>query len=393
MSITVMSQIFKKQMGSSSRKMLAVRLADFADDNGRGIWPSVNTLARETDLSERTVQRLLRDFVEEGLLVVVSAASGRPGEATRYDFNMRTLMGLRDAKAPIDGCHGVTGDTVSPVTLAAETGDIDDADGCHGVTRTVIEPSDKPSSERERESEHEGKENRKSIERAFKKAFHAWPTAVTDSEPDAFRIWNTLTAEERLAASEDASRYVEAAKATGRKVVCSYAVYLREKRWEKLPVKAATAQSPDSQSAPAAPLGKIWGARVYELLLAGPSRSVSLNDIERSVAESGRFTEDELLLEKQARQGFPSVNELFERASNRRGALVPSRLQAIKDLLVQVRIGGDEWTAWEVFHKQRGWPWLLNTGTAEWAYFPAGGPDGLNGFEIALRGLGEYDGN
>lgn len=390
MSITVMSQIFKKQMGSSSRKMLAVRLADFADDNGRGIWPSVNTLARETDLSERTVQRLLRDFVDEGLLVVVSAASGRPGEATRYDFNMRTLIGLRDAKAPIDGCHGVTGDTVSPVTLAAETGDIDDADGCHGVTRTVIEPSDKPSSERERESEHEGKENRKAIERAFKKAFHAWPTAVTDSEPDAFRIWNTLTAEERLAASEDASRYVEAAKATGRKVVCSYAVYLREKRWEKLPVKAEVQQS---GSVPAAQLGKIWGARVYELLLHGPTNHVSLTAIEQSIADSGRFTEEFLIREKQARHGFPAVNDLFEKAGNRRGALVPSRLQAIKDLLVQVRIGGDEWKAWEAFHNERGWPWLPDLGTAEWIYFPAGGPDGLNGFEIALRGLGEHDGN
>ena len=393
MSITVMSQIFKKQMGSSSRKMLAVRLADFADDNGCGIWPSVNTLARETDLSERTVQRLLRDFVEEGLLVVVSAASGRPGEATRYDFNMRTLIGLRDAKTPIDGCHGVTGDTVSPVTLAAETGDIDDADGCHGVTRTVIEPSDKPSSERERESEHEGRDNRKAIERSFKKAFHAWPTAVTDSEPDAFRVWNTLTAEERLAASEDAARYVEAAKATGRKVVCSYAVYLREKRWEKLPAKAAKTLSTDAQSAQAAPLGKIWGARVYELLLAGPSRSVSLNDIERGIVANGRFTEESLLLEKQARHGFPDVNELFEKAANRRGALVPSRLQAIKDLLVQVRIGSDDWVAWEDLHKQRGWPWLPSLGSAEWVYFPAGGPNGLNGFEIALRGLGENDGN
>ncbi|WP_408913819.1 helix-turn-helix domain-containing protein [Brucella pseudogrignonensis] len=390
MSITVMSQIFKKQMGSSSRKMLAVRLADFADDDGRGIWPSVATLARETDLSERTVQRLLRNFVDEGLLVVVSAASGRPGEPTRYDFNMRTLIGLRDAKAPIDGCHGVTGDTVSPVTLAAETGDIDDADGCHGVTRTVIEPSDKPSSERERESEHEGKENRKAIERAFKKAFHAWPTAVVDSEPDAIRAWNALTAEERLAAAEGAGRYIEASKATGRKGNCAYAVYLREKRWEKLPAKAEVQQS---GSVPAAQLGKIWGARVYELLLNGPTNHVSLTAIEQGIVDSGRFTEEFLIREKRARQGFPAVNELFERAANRRGALVPSRLQAIKDLLVQVRIGSDEWVAWEELHKQRGWPWLPSLGSAEWVYFPAGGPNGLNGFEIALRGLGENDGN
>lgn len=390
MSIAVMSQIFKKQMGSSSRKMLAVRLADFADDDGRGIWPSVATLARETDLSERTVQRLLRDFVDEGLLLVVSAATGRPGEPTRYDFNMKSLTSLRDAKDAADGCHGVTGDRVSPVTTTAETGDIDDADGCHGVTRTVIEPSDKPSSERERESEQESRENRKAIERAFKKAFHVWPTAVTDSEPDAFRVWNTLSPEDRMAASDGAARYVEAAKAIGRKVVCSYAVYLREKRWEKLPAKAPVEQS---GSVPAPQLGKIWGARVYELLLNGPTQAVSLNAFERDLADSGRFTAEALLREKQARQGFPAVNELFERAANRRGALVPVRLQAIKDLLVQVRIGSDEWKAWEAFHLERGWPWLPDLGSAEWVYFPAGGPQGLNGFEIALKGLGENDDN
>lgn len=53
MSILIMSRLFRAQLGSSSRKMLAVRLADFADDNGKGIWPSVETLAQETELSVR----------------------------------------------------------------------------------------------------------------------------------------------------------------------------------------------------------------------------------------------------------------------------------------------------------------------------------------------------
>lgn len=142
MSIAIMSLIFKAQLGSPSRKMLAVRLADFADDEGRGIWPTVGRLAQETELSERTVQRLLREFVEEGLLVVVAEGGGRPGQATRYDFDIRSIKRLKDAKSSADGCHGVTGDTVTPVTLTTETGDIDGRDGWHGVTQTVIEPSD-----------------------------------------------------------------------------------------------------------------------------------------------------------------------------------------------------------------------------------------------------------
>ncbi|KAB2680513.1 MULTISPECIES: helix-turn-helix domain-containing protein [Brucella] len=390
MSIAVMSRLFKAQLGSPSRKMLAIRLADFADDDGRGIWPTVGRLALETELSERTVQRLLRDFVDEGLLIVVAEGGGRPGQATRYDFDMRALDNLQSGKPVADGCHGVTGVTVSPVTTEAPTGDIDDADGCHGVTQTVIEPLDKPLGERARESEDDGRESRKSVERSFKRGFHGWPTAISDSEPEAFRVWLSLTPEERQAAVDEAARYVEAAKATGRKLVCSYAVYLRERRWEKLPAKAAVEQSGSAQ---AAPLGKMWGARVYELLLNGPTRVVGLTQIERGLVESGRYSEEYLLHDKQAKQGFPAVNELFERAAGGRGALVPARLQAIKDLLVQVRIGGDEWKAWADFHSQQGWPWFPDPGNAEWAYFPAGGPEGLNGFEIALRGLGENDGN
>ncbi|KAB2768614.1 helix-turn-helix domain-containing protein [Brucella anthropi] len=390
MSIAVMSRLFKAQLGSPSRKMLAIRLADFADDDGRGIWPTVGRLALETELSERTVQRLLRDFVDEGLLIVVAEGGGRPGQATRYDFDMRALDNLQSGKPVADGCHGVTGVTVSPVTTEAPTGDIDDADGCHGVTQTVIEPLDKPLGERARESEDDGRETRKSVERSFKRGFHGWPTAISDSEPEAFRVWLSLTPEERQAAVDEAARYVEAAKATGRKLVCSYAVYLRERRWEKLPAKAAVEQSGSAQ---AAPLGKMWGARVYELLLNGPTRVVGLTQIEKGLVDSGRYSEGYLLHDKQAKQGFPAVNELFERAAGGRGALVPARLQAIKDLLVQVRIGGDEWKAWADFHSQQGWPWFPDPGNAEWAYFPAGGPEGLNGFEIALRGLGENDGN
>ncbi|NKW09822.1 hypothetical protein HGG76_10445 [Ochrobactrum tritici] len=69
-------------------------------------------------------------------------------------------------------------------------------------------------SERARESDEDGRENRKSVERAFKRAFHRWPTAISDSEPDAYRAWCDLTPDERQSAFEEAQRYIDAAKAT-----------------------------------------------------------------------------------------------------------------------------------------------------------------------------------
>lgn len=385
----------------ATTKAVLHTLGMFMNELGEGCYPSVADICRYSGLDKKTVLKHLGTARDAGW-IAVSQHGYRGQRWKRQEYAARWPE--RDLLSPCPPADDEKGggntpppsQTADVVDFVPEGGGIEGSKVVEHVHQDKTSPVNIPNTtpfERERESDQESKENRKAIERAFKKAFHAWPTAVTDSEPDAFRVWITLTAEERLVASEEAVRYVEAAKATGRKHVCSYAVYLREKRWEKLPTKAATTLSGDNQPAQAAPLGKIWGARVYELLLAGPSRSVSLNEIERGIAETGRFTEESLLLEKQARHGFPDVNELFEKAANRRGALVPSRLLAIKDLLVQVRIGSDEWTVWEEFHKQRGWPWLPNMGSAEWVYFPVGGPDGLNGFETALRGLGENDGN
>lgn len=383
MSIAVMSRLFKAHLGSASRKMLAIRLGDFADDDGRGIWPTVGRLASETELSERTVQRLLKEFVDEGLLVVVSEGGGRPGQATRYDFSMDKITRLEQAKSSVNGCHHVTGDTMAPVTLTAETGDTDDIDGCHHVTQTVIEPLDKSLSERARESEREAKEDRKAFQRAFKKSFSAWPTFLSDSEPDAFRAWSGLSIDERKMASEEAGRYVEAARSSGRKHVCSFAVYLREKRWEKLPARAEPAVD---APVPAAPFGKMWAARVYEHLFAGPSQVGNLTQLERRMVDEGRYTAVQFMAEKQAKQGFPQVNQMFELASGGRGSLVPAWLRPLADRMVPVKVGGDVWCAWIAAHVERGWPWP-DVGRMEFVHLPAGGPDALNDLQDQLREL------
>src|SRR5699024_11767210 len=43
-------------------------LADRANDDGQGCWPSVATMAVESRCSERTVQRHLRNLEERGVI-------------------------------------------------------------------------------------------------------------------------------------------------------------------------------------------------------------------------------------------------------------------------------------------------------------------------------------
>lgn len=52
-----------------SLKLVLMALADAADDAGQ-CWPSLRTLAAKCCVSERTVQRVMKDFERMGLLLV-----------------------------------------------------------------------------------------------------------------------------------------------------------------------------------------------------------------------------------------------------------------------------------------------------------------------------------
>src|SRR5690606_32771521 len=60
------------------------------------------------------------------------------------------------------------------------------------------------------------------------------------------------------------SDYLASAKVGGRTVICTFAVYLAEKRWEKLPPPAPKAVAPADY---APPFGPVWGAFVVGTLI------------------------------------------------------------------------------------------------------------------------------
>ena len=61
-----------------SLKLVLMALADAADDEGQ-CWPSVRTIAVKCCISERTVQRVMKEFKAMGLLLSESrqTSSGR----------------------------------------------------------------------------------------------------------------------------------------------------------------------------------------------------------------------------------------------------------------------------------------------------------------------------
>ena len=129
MSIQVIAKVLPKRWGSPSRKIVALKLADVAREDGTRIYPAIATVAAEAELSERQVQRVMEEFRKEGLLVVVRKGGGR-NRPTEYRFDMEVIERLPSAKPICEDTEEADekGDTMSPftaerVTSTTEKGD------------------------------------------------------------------------------------------------------------------------------------------------------------------------------------------------------------------------------------------------------------------------------
>lgn len=68
MSIKAMNWAWEQKLPPSS-KLILMSLADAADDTGE-CWPRVRIIAEKCCTSERTVQRVLKEFEQSGVLMV-----------------------------------------------------------------------------------------------------------------------------------------------------------------------------------------------------------------------------------------------------------------------------------------------------------------------------------
>lgn len=208
----------------------------------------------------------------------------------------------------------------------------------------------------ERERGREGG-NQKEVERWVKRAHPTWPSYVSDSVPKALAAAMSLTPEERETAAERIGDYVASAKVGGRTVICTFAVYLAEKRWEKLPPPVVRPEAP-SDYAP--PFGPVWGAFVVGTCVIG--------------------------------ERLDHLEYLYRMAKRGRGHRFGPRWHALKSAMEPVPVGSPMFDAWHGKFDEQAWPWLPDPGDQRVVYFPAGGPGELDGFKAAMRGNGDDDG-
>jgi hypothetical protein len=103
MSIALMSVVWRVPFPTSAQMLIALKLADYANDEGAKIYPSKATLAAQARCSESTVKATLRLFREAGLLIVIEAGGQGPHDTTRYQLNVGLINALATGEVLVSG--------------------------------------------------------------------------------------------------------------------------------------------------------------------------------------------------------------------------------------------------------------------------------------------------
>lgn len=127
-----MAWVFAHSPATSTDRLVLLSLANHANDVGQS-WPSVATIAREANISERATQRALANLARSGAIEVIRR--GAPDERIPKDRRPNLYRVLKRGDG-LGTPRGDAGDGTG-VTLVAERGD--------GLgTQTIIEPSEEP---------------------------------------------------------------------------------------------------------------------------------------------------------------------------------------------------------------------------------------------------------
>ncbi|WP_144409567.1 hypothetical protein [Martelella endophytica] len=237
-------------------------------------------------------------------------------------------------------------------------------------------------------------EDRRMVRKAFLKFYRQWPTFGDDSDERAFAEWQGLTAEDRERASTLLPAFLTLAAMKGRAVKFAASTYLRDKRWQDVPEGM---EAPATGPAMAATFGKAWMAERF-IRLAEPCTPLPpLTRFQEHEIAAGRTDRNALQHERMQKMGWPSVNAMHDQAVRYpgRGVRVSAETVLLGSDFEPVKVGSDLWLAWEQEHRARGYPWLTDTGRAEWVYFPPlddGTPaTALNGFFDRLQRIGQSE--
>lgn len=134
MSIETMVWVLHQSPLRGAEKVILLGIANHADAHGENAWPSVSTLARYANVSERSVQRSLKQMESDGHIRIRRQRGGTADTPNDRRPNLYTVV-----------MNGVTRTSPRQVEMTLVDTSRDDVGVVHGVTQVSPEPSYEPS--------------------------------------------------------------------------------------------------------------------------------------------------------------------------------------------------------------------------------------------------------
>jgi hypothetical protein len=141
MSVRAIDWAFRQQVGSPTSKLVLVKLADNANDQGK-CWPSLKTIEDATELCHDSVIRHIRKLEQAGLLKVRKRQLGGVSLSNVYQLNLQISKGSSYARLHPDMLYGGTVAVSNKGNSCVSQGAVAVPD-----TNRHVEPSIEPSTE------------------------------------------------------------------------------------------------------------------------------------------------------------------------------------------------------------------------------------------------------
>ena len=141
MSLKVMTLVWENFNRGGSEKLAMLALADWCNDQGGSLHPSISSIAKKICVSESQARRIIHGFIDDGYLsVIANHDGGNPGQSRHYKLNVDKLSTpsadatpSTDARDPLHGC-------ARPLAPMRETPSAHDTRTTINHHITVIEP-------------------------------------------------------------------------------------------------------------------------------------------------------------------------------------------------------------------------------------------------------------
>lgn len=133
-----MTMVWEAFPASGSELLCMLAMADWANDNGGSVHPSMKAVAEKIRVSEKQARRIVQGLVEAGYMAVVgNPFGGAPGTTKQWAINVKKLHELAAKKhqeigqtPPIHGSPTTPMDVTTPTSVTPPMGVPDPSHGC-----------------------------------------------------------------------------------------------------------------------------------------------------------------------------------------------------------------------------------------------------------------------